>query len=565
MRHHIIHILNILLGCLLVLGIQTSDSQAADAVLLQTEASSSTYTESLAGTLDRINPVFAHLNPVNRDISSLIFEGLTQINEFGEAVPDLAKEWSISSDGLEYVFVLRDDIKWQDGIPFNADDVVYTMSILADDGFPGAQELHKFWKSIEVQKVSDYVVRFRLVQSLGSFLHNLSIGLLPYHALNGTTAAELPHHLFNLSPIGTGPYQLEALHGSDGSASNQVDLRLAPTYRERPEGQSGYQIERIHFRIYPDFTTAIDAYEKNEVDGIASDDRMSRIRLLNQPQTNIHTTIAPSVGILIYNWDEGEKRFFKDLRVREALSIGLNPSSAIQAHLLNLAVPAVSPFLPGSWAYNDALPSPIYDPSRARTLLNGAFIVTGKEPDPEATEDPEQEEAPESSGPIYQFKILVPVESPALVAIAQEIATQWSNLNLDVQVDAVAEAVYRQRIEDGDFDTTILELALSADPDVYRYWHPGQYPDGENYGAVTDDKLASIIERARQDTNGLNRQELYFEFQKIFMSRGIARPLYYPLYTYAQRPYLQNVQLGFISSPADRFRNLQDWTMEKTG
>ena len=83
----------------------------------------------------RVNPLFAHLNPVDRDISSLIFEGLFAANEYGEIVPRLAERLVISSDGIEYVVKLREDIRWQNDVPFNADDVIYTMSLLSEPDY----------------------------------------------------------------------------------------------------------------------------------------------------------------------------------------------------------------------------------------------------------------------------------------------------------------------------------------------------------------------------------------------------------------------------------------------
>src|SRR5690349_10721061 len=60
-----------------------------------------TYSEALIGNVQRLNPLFASLNPVDKDITSLIFEGLTRINEYGEPVPNLAVNWVVSSDELE--------------------------------------------------------------------------------------------------------------------------------------------------------------------------------------------------------------------------------------------------------------------------------------------------------------------------------------------------------------------------------------------------------------------------------------------------------------------------------
>src|SRR4051812_36153837 len=159
------------------------------------------YREALVGKIQRLNPLLTQLNPVDRDITSLIFEGLTKTDSYGEPVPDLAERWLISSDGLEYVMFLRQDVLWQDGVQFNAADVMYTMSLLRSPDFPGDPALGSFWRTVETEQLGDYLIRFTLAQPLGNFLDRLQIGILPEHALSGTTAAQIAAHPFNLTPI----------------------------------------------------------------------------------------------------------------------------------------------------------------------------------------------------------------------------------------------------------------------------------------------------------------------------------------------------------------------------
>ncbi len=520
-----------------------------------------TFTEALIGQVQRLNPVFANLNPVDRDITSLIFEGLVAIDEYGQPVPRLAKSWTVSSDGREYVFELRDDVLWQDGLPFTANDVAYTMAILRAPDFPGDEALGAFWRTVETEVIHDHLVRFRLTQPLASFLMQLTIGILPEHALQGTSASQLATHPFNLSPIGTGPYQLEALRTIDGTQIDAVDLRVAPVYRQRPEGQSGYSIDRMRFMLYPDFETALNAFNSGEVNGLAARNRDERKRLLAASNADIHTAIAPQVGVLIFNWDEGDKRFFQIERVRQALVTGLSRAPIVERNLANQAIPANSPLLPESWAYTPNIPWPQTDVNAARLMLGEANIQYGEPPQtPEEGDEstPVPTATPLPQGFIYSFNILVP-DDDALVAIAQEIAAQWSQLGLEVRVEQAARDEYLQRLDDGLFDTAIVELTLSADPDVYAYWHQGQYPDGLNYGSINDRRISEVLEKARADANGINRSMLYHQFQELFAERAIALPLYYPLYTYAVTQNVEGIQLGFIGSPEDRFRTLAMW------
>jgi len=517
-----------------------------------------TLREALVGNIQRLNPLLAGLNPVDRDVTALIFEGLTRTNQYGEPEPVLAKSWVISSDGLEYIVELRQDVLWQDGITFNALDVMYTVSLLQSADFPGDSEFGAFWRTIEVQQLGDYLLRFRLTQPLGSFLDALRIGILPEHALRGTTAAQIAAHPFNLTPIGTGPYQLEALRSVSGAEVDSVDLRVAPVYRARPEGQSGFAVERLSFRLYDSFDAALVALQNGEVDALAGRNRAERAALLGLGSVNIHTALEPILGALIFNWQQDSTRFFREQRVRIALQMGLDRGSIIERYLSNQVVKADSPLFPGSWAYEPDLPWPLPDATVARQMLENVNIRPSSA---DATDEP-----PPPGSSKFSFSILTPDE-PQLVSLAQEIAAQWAQLNIIVTVEALDAAAYQSRLDSSDFDAALVELSLgdSADPDVYQFWDQGQYPDGKNYGGVDDRRIAEDLERARRDPSGINRIILYDAFQRDFIERAVAIPLYYPLFTYATRSQVVGVQLGFMGSPASRFITVKDWTILAAG
>lgn len=499
-----------------------------------------TYTEGVVGSVQRLNPLLIS-SQVEADIDSLIFQGLTEINEYGEPVPALAAKWVVSRDGYEYVFMLRQDILWQDGLQFTANDVMFTYGLLASPDYP-IPEIGKFWQTVELSKLDNFTIRFRLAQPLASFPTLLTTGILPEHALSGISAAQLANHPFNLSPIGTGAYQLEALRGQQ--SIEIVDLRVAPNYLLRPEGQTGYAMQRMRFRLFDNFDAAANALANGDIDGLATQEMSQRLPLLGITDAEVYTSIDPRVGILIFNWNEGDNtQFFADSRVRTGLQLGLNRVNPVEINLLNQAVVADSPLLPNSWAYLGGLwPEP--NPDRAKELFDNANIHI-----PDGTD---------FGNARFRFSILT-VDNPEIKKLAQEIAAQWSTFNLDVSVESVGKDAYWERIKSGDFQAAIIELPLGADPDVYAYWHVDQYPDGLNYGGVNDINLSELLERARQESNNLSRVTLYQEFQRRFVNQAIAIPLYYPLYSYAVNRNVNGVQLGFMSEPSDRFRTLQDW------
>jgi peptide/nickel transport system substrate-binding protein len=534
--------------------------------------------EALIGQINKLNPLLATNNPVDRDITSLIFEGLTTTNDYGEIIPDLAKSWTVSQDGLEYIFLLRDDVLWQDGIPFTADDVALTMNIMADPLFPGAASLNEFWRTVEVDVLDTSTIRFRLTQPLASFPDQLRIGIIPAHVFNGMPVDQIERHPFNLAPIGTGPYQIETLTASAGQIDG-IQLRVAPVYRQRPEGASGYELDRIVFRTYPTAEAALDAFRQGEVNSISTIPYDLQAQANQIPGLCLYTAVEPHVGVLIYNWERNAK-YVRNPRARLALAHAIDRAALVTKYLAGRAIPADSPLLPGSWAYEAGLVWPSYDPDLAKALLDTAMssVAPAETPPPaeeanapseeEATpENPDAappEEKPTSTPPANgssRLTILTP-DDPALVGLTSKIASDWKALGLKIKVEAVDAGTLRARLEAGDFDMALIELSFepSADPDPYVFWHQGQYGSGQNFGGMDDRRISEALEMARRDPTGINRVIHYHDFQELFAERVPALVLYYPLYIYAADARLQGVQLGFMSSPSDRFRHIQDWT-----
>ena len=498
-----------------------------------------TYREGLVGGVQRLNPIFAHLNPIDNDIASLIFEGLYRTNAYGEPVPSLAADVWISSDSLEYVVKLREDVKWQDGIAFSAVDVIYTMSLLGDLDYANFSPLSRFWQTVETQKLTDHLVRFRLAQPLGSFTALLTIGILPEHALKGTPVIQLAQHPFNLSPIGTGPYQLAALELATGDRIDAVHLASAPVYGERPEGQEGHWFDALQFKLYDSPAEAIQAYRANQIDALAN--VAARDELLALPNSQIYTQTAPSLSILIFNWDG---QIFADRRLRQALSLGLDQPDLVQRHFAAQAAFADSPLIPGSWAYKPNSTWANVDAAQALKLLESAKFM--------------QSESADDAPALSSFSLLVE-DAAALRALADDIAAQWQQLGFQVDVEAVPASLLTTRLEAGDFQTAIVAQRIGGDPDVYRYWHPSQHSQGQNYGAVSNAEIAELLENARRARNSIHRTRLYQQFQETFAEQTVAIPLYYPLYTFAVRDTIEGVRLGSLGTSADRFRSIKHW------
>ena len=518
----------------------------AASVTEPTQTSVLIYREGLVGSIQRLNPLFAHLNAPDRDITSLIFEGLFAFNDYGETVPRLADELITSSDGLDYIVRLRDDVQWQNGLPFSADDVIFTVSLLSDPRYADFSPVGEFWQSVETQKLSQDLIRFRLAQPYSSFPNLLTIGILPEHALRGTTVDQLAAHPTNLSPIGTGAYQLVALDSDGGQSITGARLQRSPTYRQRPEAQSGYLLRELRFILYSDINAAVDAFVAGEIDGVSGLAPLTALASL--PQSQVYRQVDSQLGALIFNWNKAP---FAERRVRQALSLSLDLPQLIETRLGAAATYADSPYAPGSSVYQPAEFWSVHDPAKAQTLLD-AWAQASTDRDDEDDADAGATEADLSYTIIFE-------DSPNLRGLASEIAGNWRQLGLDFQVEALGVAEYGIRLDSGQFDAAIVNQRLGADPDLFRFWHPAQSSGGSNFGAASDNELSELLEDARGEVIPARRALLFQRIQEVFAEQAIAIPLYYPVYTFVVRDGFEGIQLGYLTSPADRFRGIQHW------
>ncbi len=523
----------------------TPDATSAAPIASANANRFSVYREALVGSVQRLNPMFAHLNPIDRDISSLIFEGLFATNDYGAAIPRLAEEIAVSADNIEYVVKLREDVKWQDGVPFGADDILYTMSLLSDPDYSAFSPAGRFWQTVEVQKLSDLLVRFRLAQPLGSFTSLLTVGIVPEHALRGATVNDLVHHPFNLSPIGTGPYQLGALHTDATGNIGAVLLHKAPTFDDRRDngGETGFG--ELRLGIYASAEHAIEAYRANQADVLANTSQ--REQLLSLPGSRVYTGVESSLTILIYNW---EMPIFQDRRVRRALALGLNHHLLMEKYLADNATFADSPFIPGSAVYQPNAFWYSYDQALAASFLEAVSGASSETDDSGDAADNGDEGDDD-----FTFTLLVQDRSP-FRELASDIVEQWHALGFNVTVETNSAEQLLESLDAGYFEAAIVTQQIGIDPDVYRFWHPA----GElNYGSVAQNDISELLDTARRTTNGIARHMMYQQFQEKFAEQAIAIPFYYPLYTLVARDSVGGVRLGLLGSGADRYRSFSEW------
>ncbi len=493
------------------------------------------YREAAVGTPTMLNPLLATTR-VDRDISALLFSGLTRANASGKVVPDLAASWKVEEDGRRYTFILRDGVTWHDGQPFGARDVLFTIRLLQDADFPGDRALADFWRTVTVETPDERTVICTLPRPYAPFLAYTNIGILPVGKLAAVKAGDLPNDPFNLQPIGTGPFVFAGLD----TTRIEVSLkRFERYYGTKP------RLQGMRFRPYASTATALQAVARGEVDGIgyipptALDSAGGLAGVAN--------VYGPSVAgytALFFNLKSPQ---FAAREVRQALALATNREAVVRDGLKGWGTAGSSPILPNSWAYAEQRWP--HDPERARALLDGAGWTLNAAG------------VREKGGQQLAFTLLTD-NDPLRVGVAQTLARQFAAIGVKATVAPKSPEELAQLLATRRYEAAISGWeGLAADPDPYPGWHSGQAETGYNFANWANPQADKDLEDARLTTDEAKRTAAYADFQQVFATEVPSLILYYPQYHFAVTKTMTGPNADPLNTPSDRFRTIADWQL----
>jgi len=497
-----------------------------------------TYVEGIAGNPRYMNPLLCAYNDVDQDLVALLFNGLTEADSQGQILPDLADTWEISADNLSYTFHLRRDVRWHDGTPFTAADVVFTIDVLRSPDFPGQTELADLWRTVKVERSDPYTVRFTLSEPFAPFLSYTTIGLLPAHLLADVPARQLPEHPFNRHPVGTGPFKVGEI-----TSRHAVLLANMDYYQGRP------RLDEIEFRFYADHPSVLSAYGRGEIHGIARVPPELLAKVLDEDHLQVYSAPLAGYGLVFLNL---ERPVFQEREVRQALLLAVDRQRIIDQILEGQAIVAHGSVFPFSWAYEPLALQHAHDPAKARALLDQA-----------GWRDDDGDGVREKGELRLEFALLTN-DDAMRIKIINELTRQWAQIGVRaVPQTAGVAGVVRDFLAPQDYDALLYEWhRLPVDPDPYPQWHSTQgLGMGQNFTAYSNERADLIMEEARRTTAVQQRGDLYRELQRILAEDVPTVPLYHPVYSYAVDERVHAVQVGPMQNYSDRFRTVTQWYM----
>ena len=504
------------------------------------------FSEGIVGQPRHINPLLAQTNDPDRDLSSLIYSGLLKHNESGQLVPDLAKSYEISSDGLNYTVYLKDNAMWQDGQRVTADDVIYTIQTAQDADYGSPQRVN--WQGVTVTKANDTTVIFKLNNKYAQFLNNLTIGILPQHIWGTVQPINFASSDYNLKPIGSGPYMFDKLQKDDLGQIQSYQLTANKTFYD---GRS--YIDTIVARFYPSEDAMITAYNNNEVEDLSSISPNNLNELKFKQRLNINELKVPRYFAVFFN--QAQNPALADKNVRLALNYATDKQAIINSVINGKGTAIYSPLIENVLGVDQDITKYTFDPNQAKTILSA---------DGWTSTDSKGILQKGSGKSLTRLTINITTSTlPELSQIAQILKDQWAKVGVEVTIDNLAAPQLQQVIKDRSYQSLLFGEILDLDPDPFSLWDSSQTQKlGLNLALYSNKTVDSLLEDARQSLNPIDRAQKYDDFQKIVISDAPAVFLYNPLYLYPQTADIKGNETTTIGTPADRFANIEKWYID---
>jgi peptide/nickel transport system substrate-binding protein len=404
-----------------------------------------------------------------------IYDRLVKLNADGNGVePELATAWTVSPDGLTADFTLRPGVKFSDGSPLTAEDVVFSLTRAIDQkgswGF-------LFSPVKSVTKVDDKTVRLTMTEAFAPLLPALST-----FAASIYSKANFEHWGDHAGehPLGTAAFALDKW-----DRGQQVTLARNPNYWQAGKPY----LDKVVFKVVGDDNARVIQLASGEAD-IITDVPANQVDQIKASGGQIYTVSGTAVGFITIN----EKiKPFDEAAVRCALSYAIDRAAIAKAVYFGRAVPAKS-ILPSSTLFYDGNADPIsFDLKKAAALLAKSSAAKG-----------------------FSFTATVPSGDATALAVAQIWAASLAEIGVTLKIEQMEETTAQEQ-----FNTEKFSVRISAwtndtpDPDELVGVALDYEPQNGLHSSYRNDEARNLVLAARKELDAKKRQALYTKLQQI--------------------------------------------------
>jgi len=433
-------------------------------------------------------------------VGSKLYEGLISLSPSLEPIPRLAQSWRISPDGKTYTFHLRPNVRWHDGKPLTAADVVFSFRDYLPATFARTRLIMQRVEAIEAP--DDLTVVFRLKAPYPAFM-------FIFEATGGTI---MPRHLYegvedyrttpvNNTLVGTGPFKF-----SEWRRGAYIKLVKNPDYWDTGKPW----LDTVFFHIVPDAVGRTIAFESGRVDAIRAGDveNFEIARLAAAPGVSLSKDgwefLLP-VGFLNMNL---RNQPLDDLRFRQAIAHAIDRQFIIKNIFSGFGELVHGPF-PSGYPFRDVAVETQYpyDPTRARALLDEMGL------------------SPDADGVRATLRLLPLPYGETWQRLAEYTRERLNAVGIKTTLVATDVPGWFSRLSSGDFDLAYNFVYLLGDPAIgvnQTYLSTNQLNRGTaaNVDGYVNPQLDALLLSAEQQTEAAQRAALYAQVQQI-LSRDL--------------------------------------------
>lgn len=505
-------------------------------------------TEGVVGTARFINPLLA-TSDVDQSLSLLVYSGLTRATPDGNYAPDLAEAYEISDDGTTYTFTLRPDLTFHDGTPLTTEDVAFTIELAQRPDIKSPKRAD--WEGVVVTVIDERTIQFTLERPYAPFLENTTLGILPAHRWRMVMPDDFPFHQLNTHPIGSGPFLVSDVQTDQSGTIQQYNLASFSDFSlGRP------YLSTIAIRLYPNTESLLRAFGQGQIESIAGVGA-EVLTSMSLEESQILRSTLPRVFAVFFN--QNRAPVFTDASVRRALDTALDKQQIIEDVLGGYGSVLDNPIPPG--ILSDASSTP---PNATTTEATEPRITRAQEILMDGGWELNEETGIWQEGETPLSFSLTTADTPQLAATAQAVATTWRELGADVIVQTYAAndlsiGVIRPR----EYEALLFGEVVGRTLDLFAFWHSSQRNDpGLNLALYANTTADRLLTQARSETDRAARENTYREFVDVIQEDTPAAFLYAPEFVYIIPEQLQGVELGSLTTPAERFITVHEWHTE---
>ena len=511
--------------------------------MTQIPASGGELREGVIGLPRSINPVLA-ITDVDRDISSLVYSGLLKWSN-GKLVPDLAKSYKVSDDGLTYSFILRDDVHFQDGTPLTADDVAFTIQKIQDTVLKSPRKLD--WANVTVQVVAPTEIHFVLKQAYSPFLTNATIGILPKHIWNTVNDDQFIFSQYNIEPVGSGPYKIDSVKTDSASIPTSYKLSTWSNYYDKVP-----YLSTISFTFFGDEDKALSAIDNGTIDSLATVGATEAAKLATDKAASYTVLQSPLPRIFGVFFNQNQAPVLADKVVRMALDMSVDRKSIVDKVLSGYGMPTDEP-----------LPSAIVDDVDATVKspdIAGAQALLEKNGWKKDASGIYAKTNAKKAVQTISFDIYT-ADTPDLKQAAEMVKASWEMMGAQVDLRVFnASDLYQNVIRTRKYDALLFGELIGKDRDLYAFWHSSQIKaPGLNVAMYANSKVDKLLEDIRTTSDDDMRASKYTQFEDLLTADLPAVFLYSPNFIYVVPKTLNGINLRDITIPSDRWNSVSSW------